>query len=211
MEKIHHIHKTGSGRFYPLEIGWIAQDIHKIPVDKNLTENACRSGCRLYGRNGGCPPFSPDFKLLRQKFKLANIIYTKLLIDNYPPKVLAGSYYVRWSFIEALLTPFTNKFAKIVNDNKEGLFLSSGFCRGCGNQRCAVKDGGKCRHPLRRTFSLESTGVIVSEVAEKFLGFELYWWDRFNKDYYPSYMTKIVSILSNQPIDNSDISAVFKG
>lgn len=210
MEKFHYIHKTGSGRSYPLEIGWTAQDIHKIPVDKNLTENACRSGCRLYGRNGGCPPFSPDFKLLGKKFKVANIIYTKLLIDNYPPKVLAGSYYVRWSFIEALLTPFTNKFAKIVNDNKEGLFLSSGFCRGCGNQRCAVKDGGKCLHPLRRTFSLESTGVIVSEVAEKFLGFELCWWDRFNKDYFPSYMTKIVSILGNQPIDNSDISALFK-
>jgi hypothetical protein len=149
-------------------------------------------------------------KLLGKKFKIANIIYTKLLIDNYPPKVLAGSYYVRWSFIEALLTPFTNKFAKIVTDNKERLFLSSGFCRGCGNKRCAVKDGGKCRQPLCRTFSLESTGVIVSEVAEKFLGFELYWWDRFNKDYFPSYMTKIVSILGNQPINNSDISALFK-
>ena len=193
-----------------MEIGWTAQDIHKIPVDKHLTENACRSGCRLYGRNGGCPPFSPDFKLLGKKFKVANIIYTKLLIYNYPPKVLAASYYVRWSFIEALLTPFTNKFAKIVNDNKGGLFLSSGFCRGCGNQRCAVKDGSKCRYPLRRTYSLESTGVIVSKVAEKFLGFELYWWDRFNKDYFPLYMTKIVSILGNQPINNSDISALFK-
>jgi len=210
MEKFHYIHRTGSGRSYPLEIGWTSQDINEIPIDKDLTENACRAGCKLYGRNGGCPPFSPDFNLLRKKFKLANIIYTKLLIENYPPKVLAGNYYVRWSFIEALLTPFTNKFANIINDNKKSLFLSSGFCRGCGNQRCAVKNGCKCRYPLRRTFSLESTGVIVSEVAEKLLGFELYWWDRADKDYHPPYMTKIISILSNQPINNSDISALLK-
>jgi predicted metal-binding protein len=209
MGKFHYIHRTGSGRSYPLEIGWASSDINAIPVDKNLTENACRVGCRLYGRNGGCPPFSPDFKLLRSKFKLANIIYAKILIEDYPPNVLAGNYYVRWSFIEALLTPFTNKFAKIISDHKEGLFLSSGFCRGCGNQRCVVKDASKCRHPLRRTFSLESTGVIVSKVAEEFLGFELYWWDRANKDYYPPYMIKIVSILSNQAINNSDISALL--
>jgi predicted metal-binding protein len=209
MEIFYHTHKTISGRSYPLEIGWTVRDINEIPVDKNLTENACRSGCRLYGRNGGCPPFSPDFDSFRKKFKLANIIYSKLLIKHYPEKVLAGNYYVRWSFVEALLSPFTNRFSAIVNNNEKRFFLSSGFCRGCGNKRCAVKDGSKCRHPLRRTFSLESTGVVVSEVAEKFLDFKLYWWDRGNKDYFPPYMTKIISILSNQPIDNSDISALL--
>jgi predicted metal-binding protein len=211
MEKLNYLHQTSSGESYPLEIGFITLSCDKIPFNKNLTENACRSGCGLYGRNGGCPPFSTDFAKLQRKFKIANILYAKLETEYYPEKVLAGNYYVKWSFVEALLTPFTNRFSKVASDKKGRMFLSSGFCKGCGKKRCAVKEGRKCQQPLRKTFSLESTGVLVTEVTERFLGFKLYWWDRSNPRYFPPYMAKIVAILSNQPINNSDILSVLKG
>jgi predicted metal-binding protein len=211
MEKKSYLHQTSSGKCYPLEIGFKAISCDQIPSDKILTENACRLGCRLYGRNGGCPPCSPDFAKLQHKFEIANIIYAKLKTKYYPEKVLTGNYYVKWAFVEALLTPFTNRFSKISHDKKEMVFLSSGFCKGCGTKRCAVKEGNKCLHPFQRTFSLESTGVIVTELAERFLDFKLYWWDRYNSIYLPPYMTKIVAILGNQAINNSDIWAILKG
>ncbi len=211
MEKLRYLHRTTSGKNYPLEIGFKAISCDKIPFDKSVTEDACRLGCRLYGRNGGCPPFSPDFSKLQHKFEIANLIYAKLETKYYPEKVLAGNYYVKWAFVEALLTPFSNKFSIISRDKKERMFLSSGFCKGCGTKRCAVKEGDKCMHPLQRTFSLESTGVIVTELTERLFDFRLYWWDRYNPIYLPPYMIKIVAILTNQAINDSDIWAVLKG
>jgi len=210
MEKVNYLHQTSSGKSYPLEIGFKPLPSDKIPLNKILTENACRFGCRLYGRNGGCPPFSPNFNKFQKKYKITNIIFAKLDTKYYPKNVLAGNYYIKWSFVEALLTPFTNKFSKIAKDKNDMMFLASGFCKGCGNKKCEFKKGSECLQPFRRTFSLESTGVIVTEVAAKFLDFKLYWWDVSNPGYTPPYMTKIVAILSNQPINNSDIFRVLK-
>jgi predicted metal-binding protein len=209
MNRIEYYHKTKSGRIYPIEVGWTTIPSIKIPVDKKLTENACQLGCRLYARNGGCPPFSPNFDSFQKEFSLITIIYGKLQIVDYPDKVLAGNYYIKWSFVEALLTPFTNRFAEIAIGKEGRKFLSSGFCKGCGRKRCAKKEGKECRQPSKRTFSLESTGVIVSDVTKSFLGFNLFWWDKNKLDYLPPYMVKIVGISSNHEIDNSEILGVL--
>jgi predicted metal-binding protein len=55
------LYTTTSRKIYPLELGYTIIPSNKIHVDKNLTQQACLNGCRLYGRNGGCPPFSPQF------------------------------------------------------------------------------------------------------------------------------------------------------
>jgi len=211
VEETNVIYKTSTGNLYPLILGWANIPTDKIPYDKKLTNNACLVGCNLYNRNGGCPPFSPDFNQLQNNYKIATVIYAKLLTDDYPIRVLRGNYYVRWSLVEALLTPFLNRFKIIADLKKDFLFLSSGFCKGCGNKKCAVKDGKKCRSPLKRTFSLESTGVIVTDVTERFLGFELYWWNKQDINYIPPYMTKIVAVIGNQPIDNSEILSILEG
>lgn len=211
MEEAKVIYKTNTGNLYPLNLGWTNIPTDKIPYDKKVTNKACLVGCNLYNRNGGCPPFSPDFKQIQSNYKVATFIYAKLLTDDYPTRVLTGNYYVRWSFVEALLTPFLNRFKIIVDLKKGYLFLSSGFCKGCGNKKCAVKDGTKCRSPLKRTFSLESTGVIVTDVAKRFLGFELYWWNKQDTNCIPPYMTKIVALIGNQPIDSSEILSILEG
>ncbi|MFZ5452505.1 MAG: DUF2284 domain-containing protein [Thermodesulfobacteriota bacterium] len=207
------VHKTSTGNLYPLSLGWVTIPTNKIPYDKELTNRACLAGCNLYNRNGGCPPFSPDFRqiLCNYNYRVATFIYAKLLTDDYPERVLRGNYYVKWSLVEALLTPLLNRFKIIADLKNDFLFLSSGFCKGCGNKKCAVKDRKKCRNPLQRTFSLESTGVIVTDVTKKFLGFELYWWNKQDINYIPPYMVKIVALIGNQPIDNSEIMSILEG
>lgn len=209
MKKIEYSHRTSSGNIYPLEIGWNSISTSDIPFDKGLTDKACRLGCKLHGRNGGCPPFSPYFRDLSVNFSKAIAIYAKIQTNHYPPKVINGNYFVRWSFAEALLSPFVNRFKKITEHGNDLMFLSSGHCKGCKNKRCAAKEGKLCRDTLRRTFSLESTGVIVTKMSEIFLGFKLDWWDPNNPDYIPLYMIKVVAILTNNLINDSDIYAVF--
>jgi predicted metal-binding protein len=211
MERLKISYKTGKGNLYPIELGWTSVPSENIPYNKKLTDEACRIGCNLYNRNGGCPPFSPDFKKIIKNRKIATIIYVRLSTGEYPLKVLRGNYYIRWSFVEALLTPFLNKFEKIANLKEKIIFLSSGFCRKCRNKRCAVKDGNDCRNPSERTFSLEATGVLVTDIAEKYLGFPLFWWDKNDCIYIPPYMTKVVGLIGNQQIDNSEILSVLKG
>jgi predicted metal-binding protein len=211
MEKLEISYKTRTGNLYPLELGWTTIPTNLIPYNKNLTDEACRSGCNLYNRNGGCPPFSPDFNQLIKGREVATFIYAKLYTENYPLKILKGNFYIKWSFIEALLTPFLNKFEKCVNFGENSIFLSSGFCRKCRNKRCAVKDGNECRKPSERNFSLESTGVLVTDSVEKFFDFQLFWWDKNDYNYIPPYMTKVVALIGNQTIDNSEIFSILEG
>jgi predicted metal-binding protein len=203
------LYKSSTGNIYPLELGWVSVPINKVLFDKKLTEKACLNGCKLYNRNGGCPPFAMDFGQIKNSYENITFIYSKLVTKDYPIKILNGNYYVRWSFVEALLTPFMNRFEKIIHIKEHRLFLSSGFCKKCGNKRCAVKTGKECRNPLERTFSLEATGVLVTKVAEEFLGFRLYWWDKKEMKYLPPYMTKIVAVIGNQEINNSEIFSIL--
>lgn len=186
------IYQTTGKASYPIEIGYRLFSSELVPVDKRITSAACLKGCRLFGRNGGCPPFSPEFDQISGKQIL--ILYAKIRTCHYPLKVLNGPYYVRWVFVETFLSSMTNRLGKSLSKNLSGSFLSSGNCHGCRPKPCAFKEGKKCRNPTARTFSLESTGVIVTELMKQCFGMELQWWQRDNPSYIPEFMVKVVGI-----------------
>ena len=196
-------YKTTTGKIYPLEIGYALFSSKLVPVDQISTIEACRNGCRLYGRNGGCPPFSPNFsKISRSNFL---ILYAKMLTKYYPPKVLNGAYYIRWVFVETFMTALTNRVGRRLAKILSGYFISSGHCSACRPKRCAVKDGKKCRNPSERTYSLESTGVLVTKLMEDCFDIELQWWRKEDPSYIPSFMVKVVGVT----MDKSYNSAVI--
>jgi hypothetical protein len=67
-----------------------------------------------------------------------------------------------------------------------------------------VKDGKKCRNPSERTYSLESTGVLVTKLMEDCFDIELQWWRKENPSYIPSFMVKVVGVT----MDKAYVSAV---
>ena len=190
--KFNVVYSTAKGKLYPLEVGFGVTPVSKVPVNVALTIEACRRGCRLYGRNGGCPPFAPGFHEIPGKELL--ILYAKLLTRHFPPRVLSGPYYSRWVFIETFMAPLMNRVGSILASSIGGCFLSSGNCRSCRPKRCAVKDGHPCRNPHARTFSLEATGVLVSEMIKDVFGFDLQWWRRNDLSHVPEYMVKVVGL-----------------
>jgi predicted metal-binding protein len=192
---------TTTGKTYPLEIGFSSIPSGLVPVDAEATIKACRNGCSLYGRNGGCPPFSKKFSKIRRNHFL--ILYAKMLTEFYPPKVLNGCYYTRWVFVETFLTSLTNRIGKKLAFALDGYFLSSGYCCSCKPKRCSVKDGKPCRKPDARTYSLEATGILVTELMKDVFDIELQWWRPKEPDYVPKYMLKVIGLTREKDF-NSD-------
>ena len=193
---------TTTGRQYPLEIGYSSIPSGLVPVDAETTIKACRNGCRLYGRNGGCPPFSQNFSKICTGHFLA--LYFKLLTKDYPPKVLNGTYYTRWVFVETFMTALTNRIGKKLASTLDGYFLSSGHCCSCKPKRCAVKDRKPCRKPDVRIYSLEATGILVTELMKDIFDINLQWWRHKGPDYIPEYMVKVVGLTREKAFDDDE-------
>ena len=193
---------TTTGKIYPLEIGYSSIPSGLVPVDTKATIKACRNGCRLYGRNGGCPPFSKKFSKIRRSHSL--ILYAKMLTEFYPPKVLNGPYYTRWVFVETFMTALTNRIGKKLAAALDGYFLSSGHCCACRPKRCAVKDGKPCRKPDARTYSLEATGILVTELMKDVFDIKLQWWRPKEPDYIPEYMAKVIGLTREKAFESDE-------
>lgn len=194
---------TSSKKTYPLELGFSVIKSKNVPNNKKVTLEACKSGCKLYKKNGGCPPFSPDFEDIHRKYIL--LVYAKINTKYYPKKVLNGPYYTKWVFVETFMTSLTNKIGNYISDKLGGYFLSSGNCHGCRPKRCAIKEGNPCRNKEARTYSLESTGILVTEVIKQAFGFELQWWVKDDPNIIPGYMVKCVGIISNNTFNSEEI------
>jgi hypothetical protein len=88
----------------------------------------------------------------------------------------------------------TSRLGKRLAKALGGYFISSGYCAICRPKRCAVKDGRKCRSPSERTYSLESTGVLVTKLMEHCFDIELQWWRKEEPSYIPDFMVKVVGV-----------------
>ncbi len=190
---------TTTGRQYPLEICYNYFPTKLVSVDKQVTTELCKTGCNLYGRNGGCPPFSQNFSKICKSHFLT--LYAKILTEFYPPKVLNGPYYTRWVFVETFMTALTNRIGKKLASSLDGYFLSSGHCCSCRPKRCAVKDDKPCRKPDARTYSLEATGILVTELMKDVFDIELQWWRPKESDYIPKYMAKVIGLTRERAFD----------
>ncbi len=151
---------------------WIEQTILSFPVCEyafggteeipfsDKVREVCRKGCDQYGKNWCCPPYCGSLEDNIGKCRS----YTDFCL------------YSTISETENLRSPYTDKKAKLEHEQvtanirgalKEGLsdfyILSSG-CMAC--EHCTCPDE-PCRYPDRQIFSLESHGILVTELIEE--------------------------------------------
>jgi len=201
-----YFHKT-SKNIYPIEIGYKQILSLEVPYNKQLTNEACKKGCNLFARNGGCPPYSPDFAEIRDWYPYAQAIYARLFTRFYPPKVAEGNFYVRWNFVDALMARMMTRTGKYLCNFLGGILLNAGHCTECGAKRCAFKEGERtCRNPGKRTFSLESTGVLATNLMKQQFNIPLLWFNKKKPDYFPEYMIKLMLVLTKQEIPLDTLS-----
>jgi predicted metal-binding protein len=202
------LYTTTTGKQYPLDICWNHLPSKLVPIDSEVTTEACKKGCNLYGRNGGCPPYAPMFSEISKDYML--ILYAKMLTKYFPEKVLNGNYYTRWVFVETFMASLTNRIGLEITDELDGYFLSSGHCSSCRPKKCSVKIGKPCRNPTKRTYSLEATGVLVTELMKKKMGLELQWWDKRDKHLIPDYMVKVIGVTRDEIFHENQTKMVIE-
>ncbi len=186
-----------SPHIYPLQWACLTLPSDSIPTDKKQFHRICKEGCKSYASNGSCPSYSPDFKNLVRQYKYATVLYFKLHTRHYPPRCISAKHYIRWSFTESFLPRLLRKTAITLADKMGGMALVSGHCRGC--KKCSYREGlNTCKSPEKRTFSVESTGVNVSDLMLLYTDSPLLWWDINNQNYIPEYQLRVGLILHNR-------------
>lgn len=205
--------KTGQNtRFY--EIGWFQVDTENVISDKVGFETFCKSGCKNYGNNGGCPPFAPSFDVLRKTYRNMIVVWCRLPSTQLPKSYIAKNlnYFFAVSFVLKVLPTIMTHIWKHSDSLQYDFYLGESACKTC--KVCAFKEDIpvedkksqiKCRNPKSRIFSLESTG-IDTDLLMRQGGFPLYWYGRGKKIIDIPYSCKMISFLYKQDIPNIDLT-----
>lgn len=138
-------------------------------IDSSEKYKVACEPCKKYGKNLACPPYSPTFEEYIKGSKKTKIICYRIPIEQFPEIITEDRYHNAFRKVRGLLTD------ELLRHRKKGYIVAgSGTCLAC--EQCAIELGKhKCKHPLKRIYSLESMGVNVVSLTEKAFGFKLEW------------------------------------
>lgn len=177
------------GKVYPLNLRWDKFRYDDLTVEIEKVRGWCKDGCPDYNKNGACPPYSPTVdKLLKDKDFLLLICKVPTSFSDIEDHVEKGTFLsdVAWSF--------SDKLGYKLMDSYGTDFLTPGQCQGC--EICTIESG--CKKPERRVYSITGTGIMLGDVMENLFHEKLQW---FTKDFEPEYVTKIMTIISEDKTD----------
>lgn len=137
--------------------------------------------CPSYGHSWACPPEAPYFEEIVAKFNEFYLIYYELDLNEYVAKEKNKNPNLSEKSIKDKLysgKDLRNKLEKEIykflenyqEKYEEKLILWDGFCRVCFNKTdkgCTYDSGNPCRYPDKKRFSMEATGIAVTDMVKK--------------------------------------------
>lgn len=208
-------YETKSGNRMCMRIHGIPLDRQRIPlIDDGLRYNYCQTGKRgCKGQSGACPPYAPYFDILKPscsslyvvvlEFDTAwSILYSGWRAKNVNSSVIA---FIAWHYADAITACYMRRIGKSLSDY--GMLLSLASCRGCNKKHCTVMQGGKCRNPRKRTYSLEATGVHCGILHEELFDEVMPWWFHTYAQI-PVHMYRYIGILCNTNLKDEVLEVV---
>jgi predicted metal-binding protein len=170
--------------------------MHVIPVEKVLSctqeeeiRNCCKIGCVNYGKKWSCPPYSKKFSTIVKSKGYDTLIAIVGYINLCDMEYIINPY----QQVKAANMILKSKCEKIARDFERelnGYSLLSGSCNLC--KPCQKKRSLPCKKPQMVRYSLESTGVNVEDLLEKYCGHKLLWYKKGEKLPYTSVVTAIL-------------------
>lgn len=177
------------------EVGWQLVPTEAIETRQDFYWLFCKSGCKNYGRNGGCPPFAPSFDALRKVYKYMVVVYCRMSTDQFPKSYLNPNKNMAFfaiQFARTQLQPIMKAIYSHPKPFSADRLLGESDCKLCNP--CQVPKTGICRHPKERVFSLESTGVNTNKLMEDFV-FPLHWFSFKSPVSEVPYSSKLIGFL----------------
>ncbi len=187
-----------SGNLYPLEFISAECDSDAFIQSPQMTMDKCEA-CSRYGKSGSCPPNSPTFNTLTAGKPYACLLVFRSWSRFKPDSIRhARNTSIHWRFQDSIVSTMLDSVGRVASATVSGAYLGGGYCRGCPGQKCAaVSQQDLCRHPNRRVYSLESTGIDVVSTVERVLEMPIYWYSSIEKDI--PYLAKVGALFSAVP------------
>ncbi len=130
---------------------------------KNEVRQICRQECPMYGKSWSCPPAVGTVEECKKRCEG----YTGVFLFTTIAEVADIA-----NFEETLKTRFaheeiTRKIGKLFEEEgADVMMLSSESCAIC--ETCAYCENSACRNPEYMIPCIESQGILVTELAEKY-------------------------------------------
>lgn len=158
-------------------------------TQEETVRNACKAGCVNFGRKWSCPPYSRKFSdiIASKNYDTAIIIVGYINLDDM--SYISNSYQ-QVKAANMILKSKCEKVARDIEKELEGYSLLSGSCNLC--KPCQKKRNLPCKKPALMRYSLESTGINVGTMLEKFCGHKLLWYKKGEKLSYTSTATTVL-------------------
>lgn len=186
--------------------------VHVMSVEKTLTctqedavRNSCKKGCVNYGKKWSCPPYSKRFSdiIASKNCDIAIILVGYISLDdmNY-----ISNPYQQVKAANMILKGRCEKITRMIENELNGYSLLSGSCNLC--KPCRRKMDLPCKKPTMVRYSLESTGINVEALLEKYCGHKLLWYKKGEKLPYTSVVTAI--LVNSNTLPGEDIEMLVK-
>lgn len=130
---------------------------------KDEVRQICKQECPMYGKSWSCPPAVGTV----EECKSRCLTYEGVFLFTTIAEVSDIA-----NMEETLQTRFDHeKITRTIGhyfqeSGAETMLLSSESCAIC--ESCAYSEGNSCRHPEYRIPCIESQGILVTELAEKY-------------------------------------------
>ena len=171
-------------------------DISDVKINKTLYNELCRKGCKNYSKKYSCPPYSPDFKKITKNSGLLLALMFWLDI-----KQLAKTDYLPWHKVmlaNRVMKPKIENIMRELEHVSGTNFLATGSCRLCNP--CQLKLKKPCKHPDKRRYSLEASGVDCNDLSRQ-MKKPLQWLSKSN-------MPEYTSVICGLPVKTKDKSRI---
>ncbi len=160
----------------------------KVKTNKELFSNMCEEGCKNYGKKYSCPPFSPNFINIIKNHKGLFIVLFLCKLNQ-----INSTQYNKIRIVNVVMKSRIIKLMRLLENKFKTIFLSTGSCNLC--KPCQLKLNKPCKHPNKKRYCLESTGIDCDYLSKKLFKTHLLWYK--NKKA-PEYTCVMCGLLCNK-------------
>ncbi len=192
--------KTASCPNYVIEICKTTPEKCAEYESKEKFLNLCQGGCPNYNKKWSCPPYSPTFSSIAEKWEYLYIFYLRMPLAGFED---VKNPYLRVKAANIMLKSRADRYLRFLS-KKHGKYISTGSCRLC--KPCKCKEEKPCAHPSLMAYSFESLGVDVTNLINKYFDHPLQW---YTKKEPIEYTSVVCGLLTNENLDFKYLQEIY--